>query len=74
MSRVEPWVQGTPGLHGKSQVSLNYTEDFVSKKNKKTKKKKGLSRGAVVAHTFSFRTWETEAGTSLSLRTAWSIE
>jgi hypothetical protein len=43
------------------------------KKKNKTKKKKRAGV-AVVAHTFSPSTQEVEAGRSLSLRPAWSME
>ena len=50
------------------------------KKNKyfktwKKKKKKKLKKGrAVVAHAFSPRTWEAEAGRFLNSRPAWSTK
>ena len=58
--------------------------DTQKKKNKKQKtnilrpgkkKKKKLKKGrAVVAHAFSPRTWEAEAGRFLNSRLAWSTK
>jgi hypothetical protein len=53
-----------------------YTEIHAGKiqNNNENNFLNGLSSQAVVAHAFNPSTWEAEAGRSLSLRPAWSIE
>jgi hypothetical protein len=70
-------VESLPGIHGILGSILNIEQGGGRggmEEGEGKVFKNHIHRRAVVAHTFSPRTWEAEAGGFLSLRPAWSTE